>query len=39
MREKIDCFLPCSDFEGIQATISQLMGNKTIQHIDRKSVV
>ena len=33
MREKIDCFLPCSDFEGIQATISQLMGNKTIQHI------
>lgn len=33
MREKIDCFLPCSDYEGIQATISQLMGNKTIQHI------
>ena len=33
MREKIDCFLPCSDYQGIQTTISQLMENKTIQHI------
>lgn len=33
MREKIDCFLPCNDFEDLRATIGQLAADKTIQHI------
>lgn len=33
MREKIDCFLPCSDFQRVQQTITQLRGSKTVQNI------
>lgn len=33
MREKIDCFLPCADFDDIKNTVSDLMENKTTQHI------
>src|SRR5574344_854995 len=33
MREKIDCFLPCSGNLNIESTIRQLRESKTIQHI------
>lgn len=33
MREKIDCFLPCSSLGATDALVSQLHGSKTVQHI------
>ena len=33
MREKIDCFLPCSDFQAIAPVVDQLRASKTIQNI------
>ena len=33
MREKIDCFLPCSDLKATFDIVSQVRGSKTIQHI------
>ena len=33
MREKIDCFLPCSDFQAVAPIIAQLRASKTIQNI------
>ncbi len=33
MREKIDCFLPCSDLMAAEQLIDQLRGSKTIHHI------
>ena len=33
MREKIDCFLPCSDLVAAEQLIGQLRGSKTIHHI------
>ena len=33
MREKIDCFLPCTDVKTIDKTLTQLKESKTIQHI------
>ena len=34
MREKIDCFLPCSDTDQIENTLQTLRQSKTIQHIN-----
>ena len=33
MREKIDCFLPCSDLDSARDMVAQIKGSKTIQHI------
>ena len=33
MREKIDCFLPCSNLESARDVVRQIKGSKTIQHI------
>ena len=33
MQAKIDCFLPCDDIGGIEATIDQMRTDKTIRHI------
>ncbi|MBR1410507.1 MAG: DUF4922 domain-containing protein [Prevotella sp.] len=33
MREKIDCFLPCSDLKSARNVVAQIKGSKTIQHI------
>ena len=33
MREKIDCFLPCSDFQAATSVVAQLRASKTIQNI------
>ena len=33
MREKIDCFLPCTDLESARTVVAQIKGSKTIQHI------
>ena len=33
MREKIDCFLPCTDFKSVEHTLIQLRDSKTTQHI------
>ena len=33
MREKIDCFLPCSNLESARSVVAQIKGSKTIQHI------
>ena len=33
MREKIDCFLPCSDFQAVTSVVAQLRASKTIQNI------
>ena len=33
MREKIDCFLPCTDLKSVEHTLIQLRDSKTIQHI------
>ena len=33
MREKIDCFMPCSDVDDIKDTLHELRQSKTIQHI------
>ena len=33
MREKIDCFLPCHDFEDLRSTVSDLMENNTTRHV------
>ena len=33
MREKIDCFLPCSDLKSAHDVVAQIKGSKTIQHI------
>ena len=33
MREKIDCFLPCSDLKSARDVVAQIKGSKTIQHI------
>ena len=33
MREKIDCFLPCHDFNDLRSTVSELTENKTTRHI------
>ena len=34
MREKIDCFLPCSDADTLGKTLQTLRESKTIQHIN-----
>ena len=34
MREKIDCFLPCSNVDTIDETLQTLRQSKTIQHIN-----
>ena len=34
MREKIDCFLPCSDAVTLGKTLQTLRESKTIQHIN-----
>ena len=33
MREKIDCFLPCSDLQAVAPLVAQLRASKTIQNI------
>ncbi len=33
MREKIDCFLPCSDLQAVAPVVAQLRASKTIQNI------
>ena len=33
MREKIDCFLPCTDLKSVDKTLIQLRDSKTTQHI------
>ena len=33
MREKIDCFLPCTDLASVEKTLLQLRHSKTTQHI------
>ena len=33
MREKIDCFLPCTNLESARTVVAQIKGSKTIQHI------
>ncbi len=34
MREKIDCFIPCTSFNNIEGTLQDMRLNKTIQHIN-----